>query len=256
MLRTLFTVSAFSLALTWTVAADAGVIINATRIIYNENSGEAITQLRNQGTSPVLIQSWIDNGDVKSKPDTVKVPFTLTPPVARIDPGKGQALRIARTGGGLPSNRESLFWLNVLEIPPKATQKIAAGDNLMQFSFRTRIKLFYRPDNLPMTPAQAYEKLDLSLRKGAAGYEIVAKNPSPYYLTFRQIEIRSAKGAPVLGDLGKTQERMVAPFGELVMKIQGMKSAPSAGLKAFYSLIDDFGGDNKNERTLAGSGKS
>lgn len=256
MLRTLFTVSTLTLALTWTAAADAGVIINATRIIYNEKSGEAIAQVRNQGAGPVLIQSWIDNGDIKSKPDTVKVPFTLTPPVARIDPGKGQALRIARTSGGLPGNRESLFWLNVLEIPPKASQKIAAGDNLMQFSFRTRIKLFYRPDNLPMTPAQAYEKLDLSLRKGGAGYEIVAKNPSPYYLTFRQIEVRTAKNAVVLGDLGKTQERMVAPFGELVMKVQGMKSAPSAGVTAFYSLIDDLGGDVKHEQTLAGSGKS
>ncbi|VTR34364.1 putative chaperone protein EcpD [Serratia fonticola] len=62
-------------------------------------------------------------------PDTVKVPFTPDatgrPYRSRV---KGQALRIARTGGGLPSNRESLFWLNVLEIPPKASQKIAAGD--------------------------------------------------------------------------------------------------------------------------------
>ncbi len=255
MLGKILTASTITLALAWTAAAQAGVVINATRIIYNEKSGEATAQLRNQGPSPVLVQSWLDNGDAKSKPDTVKVPFTLTPPVARIDPGKGQALRIVRTGGGLPSNRESLLWLNVLEIPPKASQKIAAGDNLMQFSFRTRIKMFYRPDNLPMTPAQAFEKLDLSLRKGASGYEIVAKNPSPYYLTFRQLELRSAKDAPVLGTLGKTQERMVAPFGELVLKVQGMKSAP-AGVKAFYSLIDDFGGDNKNERTLAGSSKS
>lgn len=254
MLSKILVASTITLALAWTAAAQAGVVINATRIIYTENSGEAIAQLRNQGTSPVLVQSWLDNGDIKSKPDTVKVPFTLTPPVARIDPGKGQALRIVRTGSGLPGNRESLLWLNVLEIPPKASQKIAAGDNLMQFSFRTRIKMFYRPDNLPMTPAQAYEKLELSLRKGAAGYEIVAKNPSPYYLTFRQIEVRSAKDAPVLGNLGKTQERMVAPFGELVMKVQGMKSAP-AGVKAFYSLIDDFGGDKNNERTLAGSNK-
>ncbi|WP_431225563.1 fimbrial biogenesis chaperone [Serratia sp. L9] len=254
MLSKIIVASTITLVLAWTAAAQAGVVINATRIIYHEKSGEAVAQLRNQGSSPVLVQSWLDNGDAKAKPGSVKVPFTLTPPVARIDAGKGQALRIARSGGGLPADRESLLWLNVLEIPPKASQQIAAGDNLMQFSFRTRIKMFYRPDNLPMTPAQAYEKLELSLRKGASGYEIVAKNPSPYYLTFRQIDLRSAKDAPVLGNLGKTQERMVAPFGELAMKVQGMKSAP-AGVKAFYSLIDDFGGDNKNERTLAGSSK-
>ncbi|PJI52023.1 molecular chaperone EcpD, partial [Methylobacterium radiotolerans] len=48
------------------------------------------------------------------------------------------------TGEPMPQDKESVFWLNVLEIPPKDK----ANQNLLQMAFRSRIKLFYRPAGL------------------------------------------------------------------------------------------------------------
>lgn len=45
--------------------------------------------------------------------------LSLTPPVSRINPGAEQILRIRLTDkNSMPSDRESLWWLNVLDIPP------------------------------------------------------------------------------------------------------------------------------------------
>ncbi|WP_058914461.1 molecular chaperone [Entomohabitans teleogrylli] len=244
-------ITAVSLSVVWGSCSQAAVVINTTRVIYNEKAGETIVQLSNKGKGPVLLQSWIDDGDAKAQPGAANVPFNLTPPVARLDPDKGQTLRIVRTGGGVSSQQESLFWLNVLEVPPKPTRQIAAGDNLMQFSFRSRIKLFYRPTGLTMTSQQAYEKVVLALRKSGSDYAVVVKNPSPYHITFRQLDVRQSKDSSVLGYLGKTPDRMVAPFSELSLVLQGVKAPIPAGVKAFYSLVNDVGGDNKYERTLA-----
>ncbi|WP_058913360.1 molecular chaperone [Entomohabitans teleogrylli] len=256
MFKRYLTISAVALSIGWASCAQASVVINTTRVIYNEKAGETIVQLSNKGKGPVLIQSWIDDGDTKSRPDSVNVPFNLTPPVARLDPDKGQTLRIVRTGGGLSPQQESLFWLNVLEVPPKPTGQIAAGDNLMQFSFRSRIKLFHRPAGLTVTPQQAYDKLALTLRRSGAGYAVIVNNPSPYHITFRQLDVRQAKESSVLGYLGKTPDRMVAPFSELTLALQGVKAPLPAGAKAFYSLVNDMGGDSKYERTLATEGGS
>ncbi len=48
----------------------------------------------------------------------------------------------------LPKDRESVFWFNVLEVPPKPDAATVANQSLLQLAFRTRIKLFYRPEAL------------------------------------------------------------------------------------------------------------
>ncbi|MDQ9127086.1 molecular chaperone [Serratia fonticola] len=229
--------------------AQAAVVINATRVIYNQQDDESVLQLQNKGQDALLVQSWIDDGDLKATPDTARSPFTLMPPVARIDPSKGQALRIVRTKPIAAADRETLYWLNVLEIPPKATKQMAAGANLMQFSFRSRIKIFYRPANLAITPRQGYDKLSFNFKKEGNNYVVLVKNPSPYFVTFRNIELKNNKDSILLGGIGK-QPRMISPFNELKFTLEGLKSQPQPSTAIFYSIIDDFGGDIHNEWKL------
>jgi P pilus assembly chaperone PapD len=65
------------------------------------------------------VQSWIDTGDPTALPEKINVQFVIMPPITRIDAGKGQMLRLIYTGGTLADDRESIFWLNILAIPPK-----------------------------------------------------------------------------------------------------------------------------------------
>jgi chaperone protein EcpD len=235
-------------------SAGAAVSVQGTRVVFLEEEGETLVRLSNLGASPVLTQAWIDEGDSSAKPSTLRLPLTLSPPVARIDPGGVQVLRIFQTAGGLPEDRESLLWLNVLEIPPKHSAQGQETGNTLQFAFRTRIKLFYRPKPLQESPETAHEKLHLELTSQGGLPALRARNHSAYHLTFRQLLIRLAADSPVLARLGPSAERMVAPGQSLVLPLKAASPALLHGARAFYTLIDDYGGDRHGERLLGTEG--
>jgi fimbrial chaperone protein len=94
----------------------AGVQIGRTRIIYDASKKEVALPLINKEKDlPWLIQSWIDTGDGKTRG-----PFIITPPLFRLDPQKEQNLRITWSGKTLPTDRESLFYMNIRTIPAMA----------------------------------------------------------------------------------------------------------------------------------------
>jgi chaperone protein EcpD len=151
------------------VCGDAGGIqFDSTRIIYPAAKREITLALTNNASySPRLLQAWMDNGDPALLPATSTVPFIVTPPVFRLNAAKGQTLRIRFIGGNIPQDRESVFWLNVLEVQPKTKHK-TNDDNAIQFPVRSRLKLFYRPAGLPGSPGDAVNALHWRLL-GVAG---------------------------------------------------------------------------------------
>ncbi len=68
---------------------------------------------------PSLTQVWVDDGRVQNQPEKDAAPFIVLPPIVRIEPGKGQSWRLVFNGSRLPQDRESLFWFNLLDIPPE-----------------------------------------------------------------------------------------------------------------------------------------
>lgn len=100
--------------------AFADIIISGTRIIYFADKKDVNVRLENKGNRPLLIQNWLDTGDDNADPSQIKVPFTSTPPVSRIEPKRGQTVKVMFTGTTqLSADRESVFWFNVLEVPPR-----------------------------------------------------------------------------------------------------------------------------------------
>ncbi|VED37470.1 fimbrial chaperone protein [Escherichia coli] len=98
-------------------------------------------RLENKGNSHLLVQSWLDTGDDNAEPGSINVPFTATPPVSRIDAKRGQTIKLMYTGSTvLPSDKESVFWFNVLEVPPKPDASKVENQSLLQLAFRTRIQ--------------------------------------------------------------------------------------------------------------------
>ena len=110
--------AAFCVFLTMPLAY-AGVSIDGTRIIFPAHSKSVNVQLRNIYDTPALVQAWIDNGDPKKTPQAEEVPFVLNPPLVRIEPNKGQIIRIIPLDTSkLAKDRESIYWFNILDIPP------------------------------------------------------------------------------------------------------------------------------------------
>ena len=207
-------------------AGYAGIIINTTRVIFPGNKDSAEIQLANSGEIPSLVQSWVDEGDINSAPETSKAPFMVVPPVTRIAAGSGQQLKIRILKNSLPRDRESVFYLNVVDIPAKT---VTTG-NTLQFALRTRIKLFYRPDELSLSlpPDAVPEQISVSL----SGDTLVLKNPAPYYFTL----------SALISGNGDTPSHistvMLAPYSENRVAYTGHLSA---GELVILFSIDDKG---------------
>ncbi|WP_017463823.1 fimbrial biogenesis chaperone [Dyella ginsengisoli] len=215
-------------------SAHASVVIAGTRVVFPAATGEVTIRLTNNGSHPALIEAWIDDGDPNSTPDTAKVPFLVTPPLVRMNAGKGQSLRIVYTGQPLPTDRESLFWLNVLEIPPKPTAKAGEEQNTLQFAIRSRLKLFFRPSGLAGDFATASRQIAWSVVSDAKGYALEARNASPYYITFNKVSLTAA------GHTYDAGTGMVAPGSSLRLPLAGLGRAVTAA-QVDYTVINDFG---------------
>lgn len=243
------------LALTWTLLAApplfAGVILSGTRVIYPASSRDVSIQLSNVGESPSVIQTWIDDGDAKATPDTIDVPFLITPPMFRIDPGKGQRLRMTYTGEGLPKDRESIFWLNVLDIPPKP--KDLQDQNLLQFSVRTRLKIFFRPSELKGSAISSAEALEWSLqRETPEKWNIEARNSTPFAVSLSKISVLS--GAD---EVATITPKMVMPFSTQVFPLNlDPKFKYQTPDTVGYQFVDDSGNSHTKNYKLSGQKSS
>lgn len=219
--------------------ASADIVISGTRIVYQQSQKDVIVSLDNRGKKPLLVQSWLDDGRDDTNPQELKLPFIITPPVSRIDPQKGQSVRISYLGGSLPQDRESLFWFNVLEIPPKAKLKEGESPNQLQLAFRTRIKLFFRPDGLKGTPGDAASKVTWSQQKQGNAYNLVAHNDSPYNVSISSVTLKSA------GKVYTVDHKSILPFSTQAMQVKGLNTAAAGSVS--YETINDNGGSDTFE---------
>lgn len=205
--------------------AQANIVVNGTRVIYPENNKDVTVQLLNNSDDPSLVQAWIDDGDINSTPETANVPFLLTPPVVKVNGNSGQQLRIQKVGAALAEDRESVFYLNVLDIPPMPEN--LQGRNTLQLAIKSRIKLFYRPTALARGTEKALDKL--TLKANGKRFNII--NNSPYFITIANIGQNSDKYLLV-------DSLMVAPFSS-----QAATSKRMVNKNVSYNLIyiDDLG---------------
>ena len=214
-----------------TTVAHADIVINCTRIIYAEKDKSVTARLENKGARPLLVQTWLDTGNDNADPSAIQVPFNATPPVSRIEPKRGQTITITYTGSQqLPKDRESVFWFNVLEIPPKANAADVADKNILQLAFRTRIKLFYRPTGLTGDAFSA----PAAIKWRWEGNKIKATTPTHLHVSYASVTLKAN------GKEYAVKASMIPPKNEAVFNVEGLSSSIS-GAKITYAAINDFG---------------
>lgn len=210
--------------------AHAGVMLGGTRIILGQKDREASISIRNTGAAPYVVQAWIDAGDGKSK-----TPLLVTPPLSRLDPGMENILRIMRVGGSLPADRESVFWLNVKEIPERSSE-----ENVLQIAVRSRIKVFYRPDNLPGKAGESRAQLKWTIDAADAnghGAVLRIENPTAYAVTFTALSVDGGKQT--------INADMLLPFGSASYPLTGFDTPRAARIG--FTTLNDYGGETSDE---------
>lgn len=213
--------------------------INRTRLIFTSHSLDESFTLINEGMKPALMQFWIDKDDAEKKPEHIQVPFIVLPPVSRLEPKSSLGIRVLYTGENLSrqANAESLFWLNVLEIPPEMSKEKAS--HTLQMAIRTRIKVFYRPPAIgKLTSREAITRLYFSHATENNKSLLRIENRSPLYITLTEVKYNDGRREDNLPDDG-----MIAPFSHINIPFAHFDKKENSAVRFRY--IDDYGAVSK-----------
>ncbi len=145
--------------------------------------------LVNQNPYPVLVQAWVDDGALDGEPDTALAPFLPLPPVFRLEPGRQRSLRLLATGQAQARDRESLYWLNIYEIP--ASHRRGRWPARLTVTLRTQMKVLYRPHGLHPHAEDAAAELGFALRDETLRVD----NPTPYFVSLAGLALEIGRRA-------------------------------------------------------------
>ncbi|ECC1659452.1 molecular chaperone [Salmonella enterica subsp. salamae] len=204
--------------------ANATVSPDRTRIIFNETDKSVTIKLTNQSkTMPYLAQSWIEDKNSQK----IRNYISPLPPLLRLEAGEQAQVRLTgqSTLKQLPADRESLFFYNMREIPPRTEQK-----NAMQLAMQSRLKLFWRPKAIVLKEGQAVPMDKVDISRTASG--ITIKNGTPYHVTVGYIGIDGKTLLPGADGF------MVSPFEQVSSNIKNLPAKFQIG------YIGDYGGLN------------
>ncbi|MFJ5160003.1 fimbria/pilus periplasmic chaperone [Pantoea sp. NPDC088449] len=205
-LHTLFS-SLFLIVILTSANAKASVTLLGSRIIYPSSAHSIDIQFKNDDNIPYVIQSWFDEGDIDAQPQQVNnVSFIITPPVFRIQPKAGQVSRIMfNQTTALPQDRETLYWFNMLQIPPSNLTSDSAK-NSMTVMLRNRVKIFYRPTAIG-EPKNILKGLTVhDVYDAVKGNGITIDNAQPWYASIVAVSVR------ISTEKYSCTPEMIAPF--------------------------------------------
>ncbi|WP_370527737.1 molecular chaperone [Comamonas sp. Tr-654] len=227
-----------ALMLTGAVGAHADISLNTTRVIFDGKNKEASLVVRN-GANPVLIQSWLESN---TPGDKGELPFAITPALARMQVNGQQLLRVLYAGGAnaMPSDRESVVWVNVQEIPQQAE-----AENSLQIAIRQRIKMFFRPTGLPGSAAEAPAALRWSIDSADGKQVLKVQNPTAFHVSTTGIDMGSG------ADKQRVSEAVMIAPGE--SRTFALKSGAASASALSFTSINDYGGSESYQASIGGA---
>lgn len=204
------------------------IIVNGTRFIYSEESSEITIHMTNTGNSPSLAQIWLDEGDPAKLPEEITTPFIISPPITRVDAGNGQSLRIKKAADKriIATDRESLWWLNILDIPSVDKTKVTESSSMLNLAIRSRFKFFWRPAGLG-DRQNAESKMEFI----ANNNDLTLVNPTPFFITVADIVTTS-------GNELMEESIMVPPKSRTDIRV---KHKVNKGEPVVLQAISDYG---------------
>ncbi|EOC0416709.1 fimbria/pilus periplasmic chaperone [Cronobacter malonaticus] len=221
-----------------TQQASAAIALDRTRVVYNGGEKSISLSISNENKNlPYLAQAWVED----AQGNKITSPLNVLPPVQRVEAGARSQVKLQASPAvaSLPQDRETLFYFNLREIPPRSNKP-----NTLQIALQTRIKLFYRPAAIALDKTQAangdwVEKVTLTRQ----GDKYVVNNPTPYFLTIVE-GAASAKGKPV-----GFEPVMISPKGSTAIEA----SAAALGNNPVLTYVNDYGGRPKIQFTCGGA---
>ncbi|TVK93672.1 hypothetical protein AYJ01_11265 [Shewanella algae] len=221
-----------SSALLLSFSANSALTLDGTRYIYNSDVNAIPVTVANQADRLFGGQIWLEQTS-----DTGDIPFAVVPNVFALEKGAKQVVQLsALESRSLSQTQESMFWLNLQEVPSK--DKGMNVGNALVMAARIKVKLLYRPESIKKERKHAEEKIRLQ-RDGAS---LVISNPTPYY--FAVISVAGSSTS------SNSQLTSFAPFSQLRLELPERE-----GDTIDFRAIDDWGAVNKFSCQLLSTGQ-
>jgi len=221
----------FCLLLAISTPIRAGLLAASTRVIYRQGDREQSLMLANVNDYPVVVQTWVDHGEADPN---VLSPFASLPAVFQLLPTAVQGIRIVLADAEtLPQDRESVFWLNLYEIPPTRNVASKVQRDGLALTMNTQLKIFYRPADLPKVEVAAQLRFTLVQVDGT--WYVECQNATPYHASFTALEV--VDGDHVMS-VQSEMDMMTGPFSQ---RRYVLGAHPPAGQVLRYRLVDDAG---------------
>ena len=221
----------------------ASVVMNGTRVIYPASVREKALQLTSHDAYPNLVQIWVDKGNPASTPQTADAPFIASPQIFRMNPKAGQIVRLVYTGKDLPQDRESVFYINFMQMPALKSGDMDANKLLLTVS--SRMKVFYRPESIVGTPEDIAKSITFTLEGSGSSMHVNAKNNSGYHAVIRDANL-------VIGgkSIGLAKAEMIAPHASMQWPVATKAHVNSSTDHIRLTLVNDFGADVTSDLPL------
>lgn len=198
--------------------ASASLAADQTRYIFQgDKDALTITVKNNDEKRTFGGQAWVDNITEKDTRPT----FVVTPSFFKVKPNGQQTLRVIMASDHLPQDKESVYWLNLQDIPP------ALEGSGLAIALRTKMKLFYRPSGLMAGRKGAEEGISLQSRPDG---QTVLVNTTPYIYAIGSLLDTNGKAISVNNDTAQ-KLLMFMPGDEVNVKGQVVK----------VSSLNDYG---------------
>ncbi len=190
----------------------ASVTLGGTRFVYSESEDSLPVTVYDRDKSPYLVQSWVSEfknqqaGNAGNNKGLVKLPFIITPPLFRMEPGGTNTINIVKTDTSqLPQDRESIFYFNVKAIPGKPKDNKSS----LMISVDSSMKLFFRPTKLEGDAADsAWTKISFKQNNKI----LLAKNPTPYFVTLHTLNTNGQQNSTI-------KNTLIPPYGQISVPV-------------------------------------
>lgn len=157
----------------WLISMGAyatGVVPETSVVIVEQDDGEGAINVKNTDAFPVLLLTTLI--DTPDDPDTLLI---VTPPAARVEPGKVQRVRFILTSKE-PLRTERLKRVTFDGVPPQEK-----GKSVVRTTVRQNLPVIIRPAGLEIDLAP-WKHLTWKLKNNS----LTVNNPSPYVVRLGQ----------------------------------------------------------------------
>ncbi|WP_435249452.1 fimbria/pilus periplasmic chaperone [Vibrio sp. nBUS_14] len=155
-----------SILIIFSFSSHASLVLDSTRYIFNQDEESISALIVNESTDDFGAQIWVDNiSSTDSSPS-----FISSPSFFKIKGKSRQVVRIINISDEISDQEETVFWLNLQEIPKK---KKGSGISL---AIKTKVKLIYRPKSIRDGRVNAESELSIQHLPGSK----ILVNETPY----------------------------------------------------------------------------